>query len=149
MSLKCPRDGMELRPTQEHGVPVAECPTCHGGWYDLHALEELEATATQDPEARAGTIEYLENEDTLTCPSCGKKMQTFDYRAHDLQLDACDEEHGFWLDAGKSERVREIMRQRAVDMQRADAADLKWDREREAGFKSGIIDRLRYLFRGR
>jgi Zn-finger nucleic acid-binding protein len=149
MSLKCPRDGNELEPGHEHGVPVAECPTCHGGWYDLHALEELESTATQDPEARAGAIEFLETADALKCPSCGKEMQTFDYRAHDLQLDACDEEHGFWLDAGKSERVRQIMQQRTADVHRADAADRKWNREREAGFRGGVIDRLRSLFRGR
>ena len=62
MSLKCPRDANELEPGHEHGVPVAACSTCHGGWYDLHALEELEGTATQDAEARAGTIEFLETE---------------------------------------------------------------------------------------
>jgi Zn-finger nucleic acid-binding protein len=149
MALKCPRDGAELQQGHIDGVPVAECPTCHGGWYDLRALEELEDAATQDPEARAGTIEYLETEDTLKCPSCGKDMQAFDYRGHDLQLDACDEEHGFWLDAGKSERVRQIMRERTADVHRADAAVRTWNREREAGFKSGVIDRLRSLFRGR
>lgn len=115
MSLACPRDGVELRPEHIHDVPVAECPGCHGAWFDLLALEELEKTATQDAEALAGTIEFLETEDTLQCPSCGKPMQRFDHRAHDLQLDACDGEHGFWVDAGKAERVREIMRGRKAD----------------------------------
>ncbi|HYM15580.1 MAG TPA: zf-TFIIB domain-containing protein [Dehalococcoidia bacterium] len=149
MTLKCPRDAAPLAEGRVHEITVAECPTCQGGWYDLPALEALERTATQDPEALVGTIEFLETDDTLACPSCGKPMQRFDYRAHDLQLDACDAEHGFWLDAGASERVREIMRQRQADVHRADAADARWQREREAGFKPTIIDRMRKLFLGR
>jgi Zn-finger nucleic acid-binding protein len=76
-------------------------------------------------------------------------MQRFDYRAHNLQLDACDEEHGFWLDAGAAERVRQIMLERAADMRRADRADATWQREREAGFKPTLVERLRKLLLGR
>jgi len=149
MPLTCPRDNVELRPDRIHDISVAECPTCHGAWFDLPALEELERTATGDAEALAGTIEFLETEDALKCPSCGKPMQRFDYRAHNLQLDACDAEHGFWLDAGAADRVQAIMREREADVRRADTADARWQREREAGFKPTIADRMRKLFLGR
>ncbi len=148
MTLTCPRDAAQLTPDKIHGIPVSECPTCHGAWFDLLALEELEKSVTQDPEALSGTIEFLETTDSLKCPSCGKPMQRFDYRAHDLQLDACDQEHGFWVDAGKADHVREIMRQRVSDVHHADAAERTWQREREAGFQPGIIDRVRKLFLG-
>lgn len=149
MPLTCPRDNAELRPDRIHDIPVADCPTCHGAWCDLHALEELERTATQNEEALAGTIEFLETPDALKCPSCGKPMQRFDYRAHNLQLDACDAEHGFWLDDGAAERVRQIMREREADMRRSDRADATWKREREAGFKPSIIERMRKMLLGR
>ena len=149
MALTCPRDGAELKPGLVDNIAVAECATCHGAWFDLGALEQLERSATQDDAALAGTIEFLETEDTLRCPSCGKPMQRFDYRAHNLQLDACDEEHGFWVDPGKADRVREIMHEREADMRRASSADTTWQREREAGFKPTLIDRMRSLFRSR
>ena len=149
MPLTCPRDHVDLRPDRIHEIAIAECPTCRGAWFELPALEELERSATQDQEALSGTIEFLETPDTLPCPSCGKPMQRFDYRAHNLQLDACDDEHGFWLDDGAAERVRQIMREREADMRRADRADATWQREREAAFKPTIVERMRRMLTGR
>jgi Zn-finger nucleic acid-binding protein len=149
MPLTCPRDNLELRPDRIHDISVAECPTCKGAWFDLPGLEELERTVTQDQAALAGTIEFLETKDTLKCPSCGKLMQRFDYRAHNLQLDACDEEHGFWLDDGAAERVRAIMQERVADVRRAGTADATWQREREAAFKPTLVERVRKMFAGR
>lgn len=149
MAMTCPHDGSELKPGQIHNITVAECATCHGAWFELAALEELERSAAKDQAALAGTIEFLETEDTLRCPSCGKPMQRFDYRAHDLQLDACDAEHGFWVDAGKADRVREIMQQREADVRRSESADRTWQQEREAGFKPTLLSRMKGLFGGR
>ncbi|MHB8377426.1 MAG: zf-TFIIB domain-containing protein [Dehalococcoidia bacterium] len=148
MTLTCPRDGAQLQAATDHAVPYQRCPTCKGGWFDLHEFEELEATAA-DSDAVAGTIEYAERESTLKCPSCGKPLAAFDYRGENLELDACDAEHGFWLDAGAAERVRVRMRERVQDLKRAATAERSWNAERARGFQRTLIERLRNIFSGK
>lgn len=31
-------------------------------------------------------------------PVCGEPMRIFEYRMHDLFIDFCPNEHGYWLD---------------------------------------------------
>lgn len=147
--LTCPRDGTELHTDKEHGIEVDRCGQCKGAWYDFGELTQLEATAAGNDDALAGMIEYSKRESELKCPVCAKPMVAFDYRANSLEMDACAEEHGFWLDTGESDRVREIVRDRDRSLGRSTAAQTKWNREREGGFKSGgVIDQIRNLFGG-
>lgn len=147
--LNCPRDGNNLQTRHDHGVEVDQCGQCRGAWYDFGELEQLEATAAGG-DALLGTIDYSKRPSELTCPVCRKTMVAFDYRATSLELDACPEEHGFWLDAGEAERVRALMRDRASGVRRAAGAQARWNRDRLGGFRAGgIIDRVRDLFRGR
>ncbi len=110
-------------------------------------FETLEAGAANES-AVAGTIEYSKRRAELSCPSCAKTMTAFDYRGYNLEIDACDEDHGFWLGPGAVERVREIMRERARDMERAGRLEAAWYHERERGFSLSLADKLRNLFRG-
>ena len=149
-TLRCPRDGGQLHVEKDHAIEVDACGTCHGAWYDFGELAQLEATVTGDEASLAGMVEYSKRDSELKCPACEKVMVAFDYRAHAVELDACPDEHGFWLDAGESERVRQIMRERASDVRRSAVAQQRWNRERESGFRGGgIIDRIRELFGGR
>jgi len=50
----------------------------------------------------------------------------FQYRLYDLRLEACPQNHGFWLDAGEDERVLEIMRERAGQIQRKLGVEQQW-----------------------
>ncbi len=148
--LRCPRDGSDLNAESVHAIQVDHCPKCKGGWYDFGELAELEASVAPGEDDRRGMIEYAARDSELACPSCGKKMVAFDYRGCDLELDACADEHGFWLDPGESDRVRELMRDRISGLQRSRTAQVKWNREREAGFApDSLIGRLRDLFRRR
>lgn len=142
MALKCPRDGAELQKSQEYSVPQ-----CQGGWFDLAELEALEATAAP-PEALAGTLEYADHPDDLKCPSCGRSMQGFDFRGEDLQLDACESEHGFWLDAGEAGKVRELMAQRTRDVMRSERADAAWSREHEREFAPTLLGSIEKIILG-
>ena len=107
----CPRDANELHTEADRGITIDRCHACHGAWYDYDELAELEATVA-DEEQRLGTVEYAKHESILLYPACSQTMHAFNYRAYNLELDACAEGHGFWLDAGESERVREIMKER-------------------------------------
>lgn len=100
----CPRDRTQLETSAEHGIEVDRCGKCQGAWYDYDELAELEATVGDEDERR-GTIDYSKHASDLACPVCQQVMHAFNYRAYNLELDACAEGHGFWLDAGESERV--------------------------------------------
>lgn len=145
MILNCPRDATELVQGKEQGIEVDRCPGCNGAWYDYDELEALESTVASDVE-RSGTVEYAKRESELACPACGKPMRAFNYRAYNLELEACSEGHGFWLDEGESARVREVMRERVVGLRRAGSAQRSWQRAKGRG-GGGVVDQIKGLFR--
>jgi Zn-finger nucleic acid-binding protein len=146
-TLKCPRDGTPLDADKEQGIDVDRCRTCKGVWYDNEELAMLESTVADESD-RSGMIEYAKRESELSCPVCGKPMLAFNYRAHNLELDACVEEHGFWLDEGEANRVRDVMQDRVSGLRRAGTAQEAWDRAKQ-GKSGGVMDQLRGLFGGR
>ena len=99
--MLCPRCNIDLKIEHHQGIEVDHCPTCNGRWLDHHELDELEAKTAKTEDHRKGTIQYAQRESELKCPVCGKQMAAFNYRANPLELDACEDEHGFWLDAGE------------------------------------------------
>jgi len=145
--MYCPRDGAELQTQTGRGIEIDACPACRGAWYDYDELAALESTVAGD-EQRLGTIEYAKHESVLPCPVCEAPMHAFNYRAYNLELDACAEGHGFWLDAGESERVRQIMKERVAGLRRSVSAQKAWNRARGRG-SPGVIDQIKDLFRRR
>jgi Zn-finger nucleic acid-binding protein len=143
--LNCPRDGSALVLGKAYGIQIDRCETCKGAWYDRDELALLEATVADEAERR-GTIDYAKRESALACPKCGTRMRAFNYRAYNLELDACPEEHGFWLDAGEAERVRALMKERVKGLDRAARAQKSWSNRRGSG-GGGVLDQLRDLFR--
>jgi Zn-finger nucleic acid-binding protein len=98
---------------------------------------------------RRGMIDYARRESEFNCPVCGKRMLAFNYRANPLELDTCEDEHGFWLDAGEEGRVSDLIEQRVRDLNRAASAEDAWgDFLRGVGGK-GAWDSIRNIFRGR
>jgi Zn-finger nucleic acid-binding protein len=149
-ALACPRDASALTMGREHGIEVDRCPACRGVWYDAAELALLEATVAGDEAQRRGTIEFARRLSALACPVCGAAMRAFNYRAYNLELDACPHEHGFWLDAGEADRVRTVMRERVQGLARSARAEEAWAqaKRRQSG-SGGVLDQLRGLFRGR
>ena len=125
-SINCPRDGASLKTGTEYGVEVDHCPTCRGAWYDNDELAALESTVPSEDDDRRGMIDYAKRESEIDCPVCSKRMRAFNYRAYNLELDACTEGHGFWLDAGESDRVRQIIEERVAGLRRAGQAEIDW-----------------------
>ena len=123
--MQCPRDGTDLIEERMHGIEVDHCPACNGRWLDHHELDELEATRADEDERR-GTIRFSERDSHLLCPVCGESMAAFNYRAYDLEIDACRAEHGFWLDAGEEGQIRDIIDERVRDLKRSASAEVAW-----------------------
>ena len=148
--MQCPRDGTDLVEEHVHGIEVDHCPTCNGRWLDHHELDELEATQA-DEQQRRGTIRFAERESELHCPVCNEQMSAFNYRAYDLELDTCHNEHGFWLDAGEDGRVRDIVDERVRGLKRSASAEAAWGDFLEGlgGKSSGAWGSVRRFFGGR
>ncbi len=132
--MKCPRDDTTLAIETHHGIEVDHCPTCNGRWLDHHELDQLEATTASTEEERRATITYGERRSELKCPVCDERMTAFNYRAYNLELDACPQDHGYWLDAGEDGRVRDIIEERVRGLARAATAEAAW---------GGFLSRLR------
>ena len=147
--MQCPRDQTELLEERMHGIEVDHCPLCNGRWLDHHQLDELEATKTEDDGHRSGMIDYARRESELSCPVCAEPMIAFNYRAYNLELDTCEQEHGFWLDAGEDGLVRDIIDDRIRGRDRAVKAEQAWDNFLEGVGSGGIWDSVRGFFGGR
>ena len=147
--LKCPRDQTELLVEKHQGIEVDHCPACNGRWLDHHELDQLEATAAPDADTRRATIEYAKRPSGLACPVCAKPMRSFNYRAYDLEIDTCEEEHGFWLDAGEEGRVRDIMEERVRGLERSATAEEAWGKFIGRLGRRSVMDNIKDMFSGR
>ena len=146
--MLCPRDGTELVVETAHDIEVDHCAECNGRWLDHHELDELESVRSTAEERRA-TIEYAKRESELDCPVCGNRMIAFNYRAYDLELDTCEQEHGFWLDAGEDGRVHDIIDERVRGLERSVTAEQAWNKFLEGAGSKGVWSSVSSFFRGR
>ena len=138
--MDCPLGHGPLHAESHGEIALEACAVCGGEWLHREQLAALEKSTVNDPIVLAGTIEYDANPIELACPVCGKHMYEFDYRANPLEVDGCPEGHGYWLTGGEESRVREAVRQRARDLNRAASA--------EATF-GGFLSKMRSQLGGR
>ncbi len=124
-NMNCPRCDVGLDIEQHKGIEIDRCPRCEGLWLDHVELDQLEDTAFDKDELK-GMMEYNPRTSEIDCPRCGARMTTFNYRAYNLPIDTCKEEHGYWLDKGEDKRVIEIMKQRIKDLDRKSKAEAQW-----------------------
>ena len=125
--MNCPKCSTELVQKYYKGMmEVDSCPNCRGMWLDFNELDKLEDVAFDD-DVRKGSLVHFQKKTDFPCPHCNSPLHDFQYRLYDLHLDYCSENgHGFWLDYGEDERVMEIMRKRAGDIQRKVDAESEW-----------------------
>ncbi len=124
--MNCPHCAATLTPKFYKGMlEVDYCPQCRGMWLEEHELDRLEDTAFSQDEYK-GSLLHRQQKSARPCPVCGDLMQEFQYRLYNLRLEFCPQRHGFWLDAGEEQRVLQIMRQRAAEVQRKHSAEAEW-----------------------
>ncbi len=146
--MNCPDCKVALDERKLRGLEIDHCPECRGLWLDFDELDLLEDTANRD-EILKGMREYARRSGERPCPHCGAAMDVFNYRAHNLPIDHCPNNHGYWLDKGEEERILDLMRQRARDLRRSESAEQQWSRFMErGGSRGGFLDRIRDLFGG-
>ncbi|MBN9492948.1 zf-TFIIB domain-containing protein [bacterium] len=117
--MDCPSDHTAMTVVTHENIDVEQCQQCGGEWLAHDELGELEAADESDPNVRAGMVEYLPNPSELACPVCSVAMYEFDYRGNPLELHACQQGHGYWLNAGDEIKIRQVLIRHAADLQRA------------------------------
>ncbi len=124
--MNCPKCAGPLAKKYYKGMmEVDACPVCRGMWLDFDELDRLEDSAFDD-DSRKGSLLHRVSATASACPACSAALMEFQYRLYDLRLEACPQNHGFWLDAGEDERVLEIMRARAGQVKRQTSVEQNW-----------------------
>ena len=144
--MDCPRCSSTLKTEKYKGIEVDKCSKCEGMWLDHHELDELE-DKVYDQDERKGTMFFKSEGSDLLCPRCGRHMKWFRYRHYNVELDYCEEEHGFWLDKGEEKHVEEIMAQREKDVKRSASAEVEWGKFLSNVNSKSFGSKLKDLFR--
>ena len=97
--MNCPDCNVALDERKYRGIEIDHCPQCRGLWLDFDEMDLLEDTANRD-EILKGMREYARRSGERPCPHCGIAMDVFNYRAHNMPIDHCPNDHGYWLDKG-------------------------------------------------
>ena len=145
--MNCPRCNVALNEKKFKNIDIDHCPDCKGLWLDFHEMDQLEDHSMDDDNAK-GMIEYARRESDIPCPHCNEVMETFNYRAHDLPIDHCKNEHGYWLDAGEEKKVLDVMKQRVSDLKRVESAEDSWSKFLESGGTRSFLTKVKDLFTG-
>ncbi|HEY5048030.1 MAG TPA: zf-TFIIB domain-containing protein [Rhizomicrobium sp.] len=143
--MKCPICGTELVQSRRSGVEVELCPTCKGMWLSRAELEQLEDKVFDFGDDKKGTLVFDSTVTDAKCPQCEKPLRRFRYRLFDLEMDFCDEGHGFWLEADEDARVLELMKKEESDIERKALAEDRWAKQLRHLRSGGFLDRLRGL----
>ena len=144
--MDCPRCHTGLSIEKYQGIEVDRCSSCNGMWLEYNELDELEDKAMDDDDVK-GSVMFRSYQGDLHCPTCRSGMQMFHYRAFDLEMDFCPNEHGFWLDSGEEKRVLEIMKQRVKDLKRSSNAEAEWANMLKRFKSKSFGDRMKGMFR--
>src|SRR5579864_1597736 len=145
--MKCPNCDCDLVQTKRDGVEMEVCPSCQGMWVTRQELNALEDEVFDFGDDEKGSLMLDSNRSTRECPQCVKPMRTFEYRFYELELDFCEDQHGFWLDAGEDKRVLELMKKEEKNLGRKVLAEDRFAAHLQYLRSGAVRDRLRDWWR--
>lgn len=110
------------------------CPVCRGGWFDARELAAVLSVAIDDfrPSADAERTARI-------CPRCGIPLARIHYPETRVEVDACVDCRGLWLDRGEFREIHRV-RARLVKRQPAEAESEPPRNFREAVLR--FVDRM-------
>lgn len=143
--MKCPDCDAELEQKKRDGVEMEVCPACKGMWLSRQELTQLEDEVFDFGDDEKGSLMLGSEPTTRKCPQCEAPMTTFQYRLYGLELDFCEAQHGFWLDADEDKRVLDIMKKEEANLGRTVLAQDRFAAHLRYLRSGSFMDRLRDL----
>jgi Zn-finger nucleic acid-binding protein len=112
--LRCESVELDIQ-TRGEGTDVVEvdvCPTCRGLWLDAKELAKVDDNFFVDVEKmELDRTEASAEDSALRCPRCNGAPQLDKVHPRSFEkliIDTCPACHGFWLDRGELEKVRDV-----------------------------------------
>jgi Zn-finger nucleic acid-binding protein len=146
-TMKCPNCNTDLVQTKHSGIEVEYCSSCKGMWLTSQELAQLEDEVFDFGDNEKGSLMLGSTATTYKCPQCGKPMKSFQYRLYDLEMDFCEDGHGFWLTADEDKRVLELMKKEEKDLGRTVLAEDRWAAHLRYLQSGSFMDKVRDLAR--
>jgi Zn-finger nucleic acid-binding protein len=143
--MKCPNCDAELVLKKRDRIEMEICPSCNGMWLSRQELEQLEDEVFDFGDDEKGSLMLGSAPTTRKCPVCAKPMQAFQYRLYDLEMDFCDQQHGYWLEADEDQRVLELMKKEEANLGRKLLAEDRFASHLRYLRSGSFLDRLRDL----
>jgi Zn-finger nucleic acid-binding protein len=145
--MKCPICNTDLVPSKHHRVDVELCPSCNGMWLSRQELAQLEDEVFDFGDDKKGSLVFSPAATAHKCPQCAKTLTRFEYRAYGLQMECCEDGHGYWLEKGEDDRVLELMKKEEAGLARSVLAEDKWASQLRRLRSPSFLDKIRGLFR--
>jgi Zn-finger nucleic acid-binding protein len=144
--VKCPKCKSDLTPTIRHKLQVNYCPSCKGMWLEHDELGQLEDEAFDFGEAAKGTLIFGSTPTTDKCPECEALLKAFRYRFYDLEMEFCENLHGYWLSDDEDSRVLQLMKKEEANYERKLLAEEKWEKVMKGMRSHSFLSKVRDLF---
>lgn len=141
--MKCPDCNAELVQQKRDGVDMEVCPSCKGMWLTPQELTQLEDEVFDFGDDEKGSLMFEPQPSNRKCPQCGKAMKTFQYRLYDLEMDFCEDLHGYWLAADEDKRVLALMKDEEANLGRKVLAEDRFAAHLRYLQSGSFMDRLR------
>lgn len=143
--MKCPDCNAELVQKKRDGVEMDVCPSCQGMWLSRQELAELEDEVFDFGDNEKGSLMLASTPSSRKCPQCGNSMRRFQYRFYDLEMDFCEQQHGYWLEANEDKRVLALMKAEEKNLGRTVLAEDRFAAHLQFLRSGSFLDRIRDL----
>jgi Zn-finger nucleic acid-binding protein len=115
-------------------------------WLERAELDQLEDEVFDFGEHAKGTLVFATTPTTDKCPECSALLKQFRYRFYDLEMELCENQHGYWLTDDEDTRVLELMKKEEADLKRKLIAEDKWTATLKHLRSHSFLSKLRDLF---
>lgn len=143
--MNCPSCGSSLVQKTRDGVVMEVCSACDGMWLTGQELAELEDKVFDFGDDEKGSLMLGSTPSNKKCPQCSQPLQSFQYRLYDLNMDFCDQGHGYWLEAGEDKRVLQLMKDEEKNLGRKVIAEDRFAAHLRFLQSGSLLDKLREL----
>ncbi len=117
--MKCPVSKIDdLQPIHIGNVGIDSCPACKGFWFDndeLRKAKDIKVSGANwfDVDLWKDESKFSGVKSEKICPKCAKALYKINYSDSDIEIDACKNCKGIWLDRGEFEKILKYVKDKS------------------------------------